>query len=114
MGKIETKILYPQTNYKAYLVFKFSGPRDGFDGRIFESKILFWGKGEWLSELRGEYSQDSLGRNYGWMEIELGQFLNEHEDHRTVACRLCDYDSGIRKGGIIILGIEFRPQVLVE
>ncbi|GAY50355.1 hypothetical protein CUMW_125920 [Citrus unshiu] len=41
MGKIETKILYPQTNYKAYLVLKFSGPRDGFDGRIFESKILF-------------------------------------------------------------------------
>lgn len=67
-----------------------------------------------MSELRGEYSQDSLGRNYGWMEIELGQFLNEHEDHRTVTCRLCDYDSGIRKSGIIILGIEFRPQVLVE
>lgn len=44
MGKIETKILYPQTNYKAYLVFKFSGPRDGFDGRIFESKNYFEGR----------------------------------------------------------------------
>lgn len=113
VGKIETNNLYSQTNYKAYLVFKFSQPRDGFDGRIFNSKIFFEGREDDCLRCEVNIPRHSLKRNDGWMEVELGQFLNEQEGHKTVACWLYDYDSNIRKSGLIIEGIEFRPHVLL-
>ncbi|KAJ4722944.1 F-box protein [Melia azedarach] len=52
----------------------------------------------------------SRERGDGWMEIEMGEFFNENGDDGKVVCSVFDFDGFRRKGGIIIQGIELRPE----
>ncbi|KAK1577539.1 hypothetical protein Q3G72_022638 [Acer saccharum] len=49
-------------------------------------------------------------RGDGWMEIEMGEFFNEHGADRVVVCSLFDFDRFSPKGGLIVEGIQLRPK----
>ncbi|KAI9196416.1 hypothetical protein LWI28_023751 [Acer negundo] len=117
-GQVETKILSSKTNYVAYLVFKFANSRHGFESRPIELSVYPEGS---ESETRRKKkvvldpSRNSLPRPYqrrgdGWMEIEMGEFFNEHGDDGVVVCSLFDFDGFRTKGGLIVEGIEIRPK----
>lgn len=112
-GKIEAKILSPKTTYAAYLVFKFSNFRRGFDSRPAELGVSFEGrevKHNVFLDPPGNRPQLTQERGDGWMEIEMGEFFNENGDGGSVVCSLLEVDDYTGKRGLIIEGIEFRPK----
>uniref|UniRef100_A0A453Q195 Uncharacterized protein n=2 Tax=Aegilops tauschii subsp. strangulata TaxID=200361 RepID=A0A453Q195_AEGTS len=44
----------------------------------------------------------------GWMELDLGEFLNEGGDDGEVSISLTETKSGKWKSGLIMQGIEIR------
>uniref|UniRef100_M1B3L4 F-box protein PP2-B10 n=1 Tax=Solanum tuberosum TaxID=4113 RepID=M1B3L4_SOLTU len=46
----------------------------------------------------------------GWMEIELGSFINDTGDDEDVDARLIEITQLHGKGGLIVQGIEFSPE----
>lgn len=112
-GNIETRILYPETTYGVYLVFKFAQFREGFDGRIMKSVIYLEGTPQNIEITSSELNipRQSRIREGEWLEIELGQFLNQQQNQGTLVCHLFDHNTQVKKSGIIIEGIEFRPRI---
>ncbi|KAA3454733.1 F-box protein [Gossypium australe] len=118
-GKIETRNLSPNTSYVIYLVFKL---RDShtieFKHRTVGLHVNDDGVASW--ELRrvliDPYRCEALyilDRGDGWMEVELGQFLNECRDDGTLKFSLREIDtSNFHNRGIIIEGIELRPKYI--
>ncbi|KAK4855463.1 hypothetical protein QYF36_007673 [Acer negundo] len=117
-GRLETKVLSSKTNYVAYLVFKFANYRHGFEDRPIELSVYREGR---ESETRRtkkvvlDPPRNSLPRPYqlrgdGWMEIEMGEFFNEHEADGVLVCSLFDFDGFSPKGGLIVEGIQLRPK----
>ncbi|KAK6161782.1 hypothetical protein DH2020_005163 [Rehmannia glutinosa] len=49
-------------------------------------------------------------RNDGWMEIEMGNFYNDKGDDGEAEARLIEIKRLGGKSGLIVQGIEFRPQ----
>ncbi|KAK9146991.1 hypothetical protein Sjap_006894 [Stephania japonica] len=50
-------------------------------------------------------------RSDGWMEIELGEFLNDGQcEGQVIKVRLMEVKGEHFKGGIVIEGIEVRPK----
>ncbi|KAK2643922.1 hypothetical protein Ddye_019117 [Dipteronia dyeriana] len=118
IGRLETKTLSSKINYAAYLVFKFANSRHGFESRPMELSVHLEGS---ESEARNKRvvldpPRNSLPRPYqrrgnGWMEIEMGEFFNEHGDDGIVVCSLFDFHGGDVKCGLIVEGIELRPKI---
>ncbi|XP_022722747.1 F-box protein PP2-B11-like isoform X2 [Durio zibethinus] len=114
-GKIETRKLSPGTNYAAYLVFKLRRRRYGFRQRTVGVHVNM--EGTTSGEVRSvslDYPQNvpqqAQERGDGWMEIEMGEFLNECGDDGTVEFCLREIDCNYFKSGLIIEGIEIdRP-----
>ncbi|KAH0708763.1 hypothetical protein KY284_010190 [Solanum tuberosum] len=46
----------------------------------------------------------------GWMEIELGNFINDTGGDEDVNAQLIEITQLHGKGGLIVQGIEFRPE----
>ncbi|KAG4184977.1 hypothetical protein ERO13_A09G203300v2 [Gossypium hirsutum] len=116
-GKIETRNLSPNTNYVIYLVFKLKDRHTiEFKHRTVGLHVNDDGVASW--ELRrvliDPYRCEALyfrDRGDGWMEVELGQFLNEGGDDGTLEFSLREIDtSNFHNRGIIIEGIELRPK----
>lgn len=135
-GKIATSKMSNKTNYSAYLVFKTKHECFGLDYSV-ESIVKFLGAGE-----EGEVSavhvvppkvtQGGAGHNSGhadrqvpkenarlpckrqdgWMEIQLGEFYNDHSNDNDgeVEAALLETKAQNWKGGLVIEGIEFRPK----
>ncbi|TXG68562.1 hypothetical protein EZV62_003497 [Acer yangbiense] len=117
-GRLETKFLSSKTNYVAYLVFKFANHRHGFEDRPIELSFYLEGrecetrrnKKVVLDPQRNSLPQPYQLRGDGWMEIEMGEFFNEHGADGVVVCSLFDFDRFSPKGGLIVEGIQLRPK----
>ncbi|MBA0588470.1 hypothetical protein Gorai_001571, partial [Gossypium raimondii] len=116
-GKIETRNLSPNTNYVIYLVFKLRD-RHTIELKhrtvglhVNDDRVASW---ELRRVLIDPYRCEALyirDRGDGWMEVEMGQFLNECGDDRTLEFSLRETDtSNFHNRGIIIEGIELRPK----
>ena len=113
-GKIETRILSSRTNYAAYLVFKLTTNKYGFRERTVGLHVNVEGTAS--GEVRNVYldppknvPQQAQEKGNGWMEIEMGEFLNECGDD-TMEFSLREVDTSYYKQGLIIEGIELRPK----
>lgn len=112
-GKIDSKILSPNTNYVAYLVFKLNKRyARGFSRRnvtlqfiVNEVVSKVWN----VSLEQEDNPQHVRARGDGWMEVEIGEFFNECGDDGTVEFSLMEVN-GYTKRGLILEGIELRPK----
>ncbi|KAJ0034383.1 hypothetical protein Pint_25376 [Pistacia integerrima] len=115
MGKIDTKILSPKTNYGAYLVFKLTESTSGFRTRPVKLGVYLEGIDN--GERRNVYLDPprntpklSQKRGDGWMEIEMGEFFNENGDNGMLICSVFYFKGLHTKRGLIVEGIELRPK----
>lgn len=129
-GKVETGMLSKRSNYAAYLVFNFEDNSNEFEQptksliRFLDSETntkvensfvnIYVGgaRDEYLSghaEIHQIIGNFPKNRADGWMELEIGRFYNDHGDEGVVEVRLIQMKLRDRKGGLIIEGIEFRP-----
>nr|UJT66247.1 F-box protein PP2-B10-like protein [Nicotiana plumbaginifolia] len=118
-GKIESRILSKRTKYAVYLVFKLA---DGFYGlETANAFVRFVGcesnnEAEErasvvsLSRREGPSEKQSKRRVDGWMEIEMGNFFNDAGEDGDVEARLMEIRRLFAKGGLIVQGMEFRPE----
>ncbi|KAJ4838786.1 hypothetical protein Tsubulata_041506 [Turnera subulata] len=123
-GKIESKLLSPNTTYAAYLVFKFINSTAynrivGFDRRVqagigYEGTVLGGQKRKVLLDPPIKKKRKKVhvprDRGDGWKEVEIGRIFIEDGDDGNVAFYVQELNPH-SKGGLIIEGIEFRPQV---
>ncbi|KAJ4722949.1 F-box family protein [Melia azedarach] len=116
-GRIETKILSPNTTYAAYFVYKLAEVTSRFEKTPVQLSVYFEGTDEpeksysvLLDPAANKNSRQFLDGAGGWMEIEMGEFFVNGDDG-TVVCRF--YNIGglyHRKHGLIIQGIMVRPK----
>ncbi|KAJ0735784.1 putative phloem protein [Helianthus annuus] len=71
--KIRTQFLSPSVNYKAHLIFRFSGPRKSEAKRMYVNLKYKMGN-------ENLHAYFATWREDGWMMIELFQFLNHKKD----------------------------------
>ncbi|KAI7725967.1 hypothetical protein M8C21_004188 [Ambrosia artemisiifolia] len=137
-GKINTRILSPNTMYRAYLIVQVAHYRAfGFDvvpceisvevgefcsrGVVTLSPSAFTkrslehvcGKNKvgGRSRLRSsdKVSRVCLERKDGWLEIELGEFYNQGMCEKEVKMSLREIKGVHLKGGLIVKSLEIRP-----
>ncbi|KAF8394604.1 hypothetical protein HHK36_020818 [Tetracentron sinense] len=136
-GKIYTGMLTPNTTYAAYLIMKISDRAYGLDSLPAEISLEVGGLvTTGTAYLRRQDSQKQkmehlfysnrmqmllrsrviegdgrvpCDREDGWMEIELGEFVNEGGEG-VVKMSLMEVKGDHLKGGLIIEGIEVRPK----
>ncbi|KAJ8561208.1 hypothetical protein K7X08_027398 [Anisodus acutangulus] len=118
-GKIETRMLSKKTKYVVYLVFKLA---DGFYGLETANAFVRFVDCESnndaeeqaivvsLSRREGPSEKRSKRRVDGWMEIEMGNFFNDAGEDGDVEARLMEIRRLFAKGGLIVQGMEFRPE----
>ncbi|KAK9137863.1 hypothetical protein Sjap_008457 [Stephania japonica] len=127
IGKIETRMLSPKTIYKAYLVIKFGDGMYGLQRSPADVSVSVGGNASGSRrlvymcneddahithlrmrrpELEGQFPKN---REDGWMEIEMGELFNDEGEDGEVKMTLTETKSGHWKGGLIVLGIELRP-----
>ncbi|KAH0708775.1 hypothetical protein KY284_010202 [Solanum tuberosum] len=120
-GTIGTHMLSKRTKYVVYLVFKLAEEHHGLE--IAYAYVRFVNR---VSDKEAEEQASTLSlvgenvrRSYvkcpqkrvdGWMEIELGNFINDLGDDEDVQVRLMEIKHLHGKGGLIVQGIEFRPE----
>lgn len=117
-GKIETRILTPNTSYAVYLIMKISHREYGLDTAPADvsitvaNKLVQSGKAYLCPKDHNKFHGigNPSKREDGWMEIELGEFFfNEGEDDDEVKISFMEVGYQL-KGGLIIEGIEVRPR----
>ncbi|XP_059286924.1 F-box protein At2g02240-like [Lycium ferocissimum] len=116
-GKIGTKILSKGTKYVAYLVFKLEVEFMGLDTVDAVVRFVDSQSDTEVDERTSVVSLSGLGpseklplsRGDGWKEIEMGNFFNDKGEDGEVEVRLMDIRGHV-KSGLIIQGIEFRPE----
>ncbi|KAH0708301.1 hypothetical protein KY284_009728 [Solanum tuberosum] len=117
-GKIDSRRLSKRTKYVAYLVFKLENQFHGLetvnavvrfvdsvskkDAEKRASVVHFAGGGprETLPFKRGD----------GWMELKMGDFFNDAGEDGYVDARLMETKKLDEKSGLIVQGVEFRPE----
>lgn len=132
IGRLDTKILSPDTKYSAHLVFKFETRDYGFD-QVFKSYVNLVRNGEdedgvdqssfkRINLREREYTTGgrrrrknlwlSKERNDGWMEVEMGEFIVPSDDSEGFVVRMQVKEVEVLNGkcGIIVEGIEVRPK----
>lgn len=118
-GEIATTSLSPRATYGAFLVFKLSDHAAGFRSPAQEASVHVGAQAaETLVALQrprretvgAEEVRTPRSREDGWMEIEMGRFLNDHEDG-SVHVRFHQVRVMNHKRGLIVQGIEFRPVI---
>nr|XP_016488869.1 PREDICTED: F-box protein PP2-B10-like [Nicotiana tabacum] len=103
-GKIASQMLSKRTTYVVYLVFNFAP--DEFDGlEIGQSVVKFVS-----CESDNEAEERRKRRVDEWMEIEMGKFFNDSGEDRDVEVRLMEIRRRYGRGGLLVQGIEFRPE----
>ncbi|MCD7446004.1 hypothetical protein HAX54_024708 [Datura stramonium] len=122
-GTIGTQMLSKRTKYVMYLVFKLVEGHEGLE--IANAYVRFVNR---MSENEAEERASVVSlveekvkrrkrnvklphnRGDGWMEIELGRFFNDTGDDGDVEARLMEIMRLHGKGGLIVQGMEFRPE----
>ncbi|XP_038972057.1 putative F-box protein PP2-B8 [Phoenix dactylifera] len=130
---IDCRLLSPRTTYAAYLVFKLASKSYGLGPPRQLASVKL---GDYALETdiclqddddsddddddddddqeegrRRQQQRQQRLRNDGWMEIELGEFYNDEGDDGDVEMRLSEVNAGHWKSGLIIQGLEVRPQI---
>ncbi|KAK6911243.1 Phloem protein 2-like [Dillenia turbinata] len=110
-GHIKTSMLSPNTVYAAYLVYKLAAMPYGLDHYPAELRADYWMRLETFAAREGE-TQESYRRERldGWMEVELGEIYNETGEDGELEMRVMEVKGGNWKGGLLVQGIEIRPQ----
>ncbi|KAA8545201.1 hypothetical protein F0562_019910 [Nyssa sinensis] len=135
-GKMNTRMLSPNTTYGAYLIIKFADRAVGLDSIPSEVSVEvgnYQSRGtvylrrpkDRKQPLEGIYIQrriEALGssvlkaeervpceREDGWLEVELGEFYNDGSD-KEVKMGLKEVKGEHLKGGLVVEGIELRPK----
>ncbi|KAF5788112.1 putative phloem protein [Helianthus annuus] len=137
-GKIDTRILSPNTMYRAYLIVKVAHHRAyGLD--VVPCEVLvevgeFCSRGtvtlshnacvkQSLERVCGENKVEEgsrskfednvarvgLERKDGWLEIELGEFYNQGMCEKEVKMSLREINGVHLKGGLVVESLEIRP-----
>lgn len=118
-GKIETRLLSKRTKYVVYLVFKLACGFYGLEtANAFVRFVNYESNNDAearatvvsLSRQEGSGENRSKRRDDGWMEIEMGNFFNDAGEDGDVEARLMEIRRLFGKGGLIVQGIEFRPE----
>ncbi|KAL0456764.1 UNVERIFIED_CONTAM: F-box protein PP2-B10 [Sesamum latifolium] len=116
-GRINTRMLSPETLYEAYLVFELAdkGTKMEYFALPFfaRARVTNFFRGRELDIYRPRRQekmvrlfQPSSGRDDGWMEIQLGCFYVGYGLRGEVEARLLDINYRM---DIVVEGIEFRP-----
>jgi len=120
-GIINTLSLSPNTQYAAYLVFKIiyahgyeNEPVNfsvGVDGghRSIKSICLDTNSKHSLHNIEAELQRPSV-RSDGWLEIEMGEFMNSSLKDEEVHMCVIQRTSSWLRGNLFIEGIEVRPK----
>ncbi|XP_062109102.1 putative F-box protein PP2-B12 [Humulus lupulus] len=121
-GKIEKKMLSPNTNYAAYLVYniafgfqglefvrvsmRFLGP----EGVLVDENPEFDVNLGSMNEDEGDRGRLKQGED-GWLELKVGEFFNGEEDDNGGSVETCLKETRVLnwKSGLVVLGIDFRP-----
>ncbi|CAA2966472.1 Hypothetical predicted protein [Olea europaea subsp. europaea] len=116
-GKIEVKMLSPNTQYVAYLVYRLAqnffglGSANGMIKFLIREKDADAEKRATTLRLLASKNTNSqnavVRRPDGWMEVVIGHFYNDKGDDGMVEARLLE--TKYFKSGLIVEGIEFRP-----
>ncbi|XP_021898946.1 F-box protein PP2-B15-like [Carica papaya] len=128
-GKINTKILSPNTTYGAYLIMRITKRKYGLDTKPSEISVEVGdrkstGIAYLLGKRSGEDGDEDDNSNEveeskaifpkervdGWMEIELGEFFNGGGLDQEVNMSLTEVRGYRLKAGVVIEGIEVRPK----
>lgn len=127
-GKVEARMLSPETTYTAYLVFRLDAESSGLDA-LAKASVRFLHETEqsveaetsnvcletpsrrsnWFGSVQ-ECDRLPKNRMDGWMEIELGEFYNDKGDDGQVEMMLKETEQLHWKSGLIVEGIELRPK----
>ncbi|XP_057962747.1 F-box protein PP2-B15-like [Malania oleifera] len=138
IGKINTRMLSPNTKYGAYLIVQFANHAYGLDSLPSEVSLQVGNyKSQGTIYLRPQkckkhsleqvYYSNRIGvlrsrvstsgeerspkdREDGWVEIELGEFYNGGERDEEVNMSLKEIKGVHLKGGLVVEGIEIRPK----
>ncbi|KAL6585498.1 hypothetical protein OROMI_002142 [Orobanche minor] len=122
-GKINTRMLSPNTTYGAYLVIQVTSRAFGLSILPSEVSIqigdyktvgsLFMNSDECKrqeSDTSTEGEARALcARGDGWLEVELGEFYNGGSE-KEVRMEFREVKSEQLKGGLLVEGIELRPK----
>ncbi|XP_062029404.1 putative F-box protein PP2-B12 [Rosa rugosa] len=125
-GRIDMRMLSSSTLYKAYLVYKLTAEAYGLKAPVqVATQVGHYGLG--YGDLAIEiYENRQKGFLYpakqvsgvrspkervdGWLEIELGEFLCQGEDDSQVDMICVEIDDLCWKKGLVVEGIEVRPE----
>ncbi|PHU18395.1 hypothetical protein BC332_14090 [Capsicum chinense] len=118
-GKIDTKRLTKKTSFAAYLVFKLTDEHQQLEKaiasvRFVKEKVEGTGKEGYTvfiskTKEEGETGRFPYLRSDGWMEIKLGEFFNNLGEDGEVEMKLMETDDFKWKSGLIVKGIDIRP-----
>nr|GME17842.1 putative late blight resistance protein homolog R1B-17 [Ipomoea batatas] len=118
-GKLDTRHLHKITSYSAYLIFKLRSEPQRLD-TAFTSVRYIKDKRSCSENRRCQVflakrrSSEDPGRfptrrHDGWMEIKLGDFYISSRNEDEVEMRLWSTENVHWKSGLIVKGIEVRP-----
>ncbi|RWR96601.1 F-box protein PP2-B11 [Cinnamomum micranthum f. kanehirae] len=125
-GKIDAHILSPKTSYKVYLVFKCVEDSYGLGHHFAETSVELGGqvsnnyaylRDDPFNRFRKRVPvnwndhQDPQPEDDGWMEVEMGDFFNDEGQEGEVEMSFLEIKGGRWKRGLILEGIEIRPEV---
>ncbi|KAG5607599.1 hypothetical protein H5410_029091 [Solanum commersonii] len=119
-GKIDTSRLARKTSYSAYLVFRLTANhrelergiasvrfvKDKAEGTDEEGYTVFISKAKGHEGERGIFAYP---RSDAWLETKLGEFFNNFGEDGEVEMRLMENKNPNWKSGIIVKGIDIRP-----
>lgn len=119
IGKFNVRKLKQKTSYAAFLVFKLRNwsselekaiasvrfTKEICQGSVHEGYIVFIDTKN-CNAKKGRFPRQ---RSDGWMEIKLGDFFNNLGDDGEVEMRLIETDYYKWKSGLLVRGIEIRP-----
>ncbi|KAK3036771.1 hypothetical protein RJ639_029736 [Escallonia herrerae] len=112
-GKINARMLSPNTTYGAYLVVKFAERAFGLDSLPSDVSVEVGDKQSrgtiYLRHKECREKTVTHERDDGWLEIELGAFYNDGSE-KEVKMGLKEVEGVHLKGGLIVEGIELRPK----
>ncbi|XP_078152711.1 F-box protein PP2-B11-like [Carex rostrata] len=118
-GKIDSRILTPNTEYAAYLVFKLT---DGMQGVICplqttiitlagdivsQHSVSIWDR---PTEYMTDHVRLPRERPDGWSEVKLGEFDSGDGIYGEVGMSFMETSNYYSKSGLIVQGIEVRPK----
>lgn len=121
VGNIKTRFLSPETTYAAFLVFKLVEGAQGLETANAAVRFVEDEQGEhieqeevqptvvYLQPVKDTNGQVAVQRTDGWMEVDMGNFSFQNGYEGEVEARLRDHTTTLKKTGLIIDGIEFRP-----